>query len=634
MPSSGRWNQDLWSRSATKTKRGAGSFQGVTTFRGVTAFRGTLQRRSTPPASIQAAGICTRPERRRGQTFAALFGFFILLTFLAAAAQAATLRVRLDATMVASLDGQQHIYLEALPLKGEGLWAFSRRLTGGTDTVRLISRLNGKPRRLLAGVRYRVPYAQLTEDLQQQVTNALFPNDRTISKGREHTVLHPPHTPSLWRVAEWFTGDGKNFSRIRDANALVDDGLRGGETLIIPADLLLPSFRAELPALDYVVVNDNDYAVYHLQRGEALYSAVVMRFTGAIFAEDVHKLAAELASLNGIDDVTDIPVGKAIQVPFDMLLPDYLPADNPRRVTYEQEKSARQQYSNTVRASRLEGITVLLDAGHGGNDPGVSPGGVWESVYVYDIMVRVKELLENNTSAKVFPTTRDGQSFRVIDRDQLPKSRNHAVLTDPAYPIVDAKVGANLRWYLANSQHRKAVARSSDPAKTVFLSIHADSLPSSHRGMMAYIPAASLTKGEYGKSGGEYSRRKEVKEKPRVSFTYKERTRSEGLSLQLANRLLNSFKHKGLRIHHHKPIRDRVIRCRRCRPWVPAVVRYNAVPAKLLLEVCNLNNSEDRRLLQTRAFRQQVAEAIVDGLLAYYGQDSLDDEPTGSVAAP
>lgn len=557
----------------------------------------------------------------------------MILALTVTAAHGATLRVRLERGMVASLDGKQQIYLEALPLRGEGLYAFSRRLTGDTNTVRLISRLNSKPRRLLAGVRYKVPYSVLKEDLQMQVVNALFPNDRTISKGREHTVLHSPHTPSLWRVAEWFTGNGKNFSRIRDANAMVDDGLRGGETIVIPADLLLTPFRKELPALDYVLDDANNYAVYHLQRGEALYSAVVMRFTGAIFAEDVHKLAAELAELNGIKDVTDIPVGKAIQVPFDMLLPDYLPADNPLRVTYEQEKSERQKYSNTVRASRLEGITVLLDAGHGGADPGVSPSGVWESIYVYDIMVRVKELLEENTSAKVFPTTRDGKSFQVIDRDQLPKSRKHEVLTSPSYPIVDAKVAANLRWYLANSQHRKALAQSSDPAKTVFLSIHADSLPSSHRGMMAYIPAASLTQGEYGKSGGEYSRRKEVKEKPRVSFTYKERTRSEGLSLQLANHLLNSFKHKGLRIHHHKPIRDRVIRCRRCRPWVPAVVRYNAVPAKLLLEVCNLNNSEDRRLLQTRAFRQQVAEAVVDGLLAYYGQESLEDPPAVAVAA-
>ena len=93
-------------------------------------------------------------------------------------------------------------------------------------------------------------------------------------------------------------------------------------------------------------------------------------------------------------------------------------------------------------------------------------------------------------------------------------------------------------------------------------------------------------------------------------------------------KLLDAFKRHGLAIHREKPIRDRIIRCRRCRPWVPAVVRYNAVPAKLLLEVCNLNNPEDRRLMQTRKFREEVAVAIVDGILAYYGQ-----MPAGGTAA-
>jgi N-acetylmuramoyl-L-alanine amidase len=53
---------------------------------------------------------------------------------------------------------------------------------------------------------------------------------------------------------------------------------------------------------------------------------------------------------------------------------------------------------------------------------------------------------------------------------------------------------------------------------------------------------------------------------------------------------------------------------------VPAVLRYNAVPAKILLEICNLANDEDRRLLQTRVFRDRVAEAVVDGVLAYFGE--------------
>jgi N-acetylmuramoyl-L-alanine amidase len=53
---------------------------------------------------------------------------------------------------------------------------------------------------------------------------------------------------------------------------------------------------------------------------------------------------------------------------------------------------------------------------------------------------------------------------------------------------------------------------------------------------------------------------------------------------------------------------------------VPAVLRYNSVPAKALLEICNLANDQDRALIQTHTYRQQVAQAVVQGLLAYYGQ--------------
>ncbi|MEM7583004.1 MAG: N-acetylmuramoyl-L-alanine amidase [Acidobacteriota bacterium] len=528
--------------------------------------------------------------------------------------------------MVVTLTDDGKIFLEAPPLKGEGLQAYARRLTGSSRQANQITHLNGRrPRRLLAGLRYRVPFEILASRYQLMAWRGLFPEDRGQAAGWQHRVSRPV---SLWWLAKTLTGEGRNFSAIREHNELLDEELTPGQLLTIPGDLLLPAFRTTLPAattaqnLQYVDDASGQFAVYRLKKGEALYSAVVVRFTGGTFADDVNKLAAELAELSGIPDVTDMPVGQRVRIPFDLLLPEYLPADHPRRVEYEKDRSERDKYSNTVRAQRLEGITVILDAGHGGQDPGALVNGTWESVYVYDITLRVKRLLETQTAARVFTTTRDGDSYRIPNVDVLPRSRRHVVLTNPPYAIEDNKVAANLRWYLANSHHRAAVKRTGNEAKTVFLSIHADSLPKSHRGAMIYIPAASLTRGRYGKTGSVYSSRREVKEQPTVEYSWRQRTRSEGLSRQLAQHLLRSLREHDLKIHHQKPIRDRIIRCRRCRPWVPAVVRYNAVPPKLLLEVSNLNNPEDRRLIRTRAFRQRMAEAIVDGILAYYGQSN------------
>lgn len=556
----------------------------------------------------------------------AFFCALAVVLGLGTASQAATLRAVAGDGMIASLTDEQDLYLDVAPLKGEGLLAFTRRLTGDAAASRTISRENGRVKHLQAGVRYRVPYQILLEEHKLKVISALFVADRKLAAGWEHAVKAPGHGRSLWRIAEWFTGEGRNFGVIRDHNGLSDDALQPGQVLVIPAALLLPVFRGLLPTaqasylLDYVRAGDGqDYGVYHLAAGEALYSSVVVRFTGRTFAEDVNAYAAELARLNGIPDVTDMPVGQPIRIPFDQLLPEYLPAEHPRRAEYEKARTESERYSNTVQASRLEGITVILDPGHGGQDPGAMRSGVWESVYVYDIALRIKSLLETTTAAKVVPTVRDGASFRVIDRDVLPRSRGHAVLTQPHYPIAEAKTGVNLRWYLANSVFAKAVKQGGEDGKVVFLSIHADSLHSSLRGAMAYIPAAALTQGEFGRSGAVYASRKEFKERPRVSFNWKERTRSEGLSRQLADRLIASFRQGGLAVHPEKPVRDRIVRSRRW-TFVPAVIRYNAVPAKLLLEVCNLNNDEDRRLLQTRSFREKVARAVVDGILGYYGQ--------------
>jgi len=70
-------------------------------------------------------------------------------------------------------------------------------------------------------------------------------------------------------------------------------------------------------------------------------------------------------------------------------------------------------------------------------------------------------------------------------------------------------------------------------------------------------------------------------------------------------------------LHHHLYLRQKIYRGRR--PWVPAVLRYNAVPAELLLEICNLANDQDRDLLTSRDFREEAALAIADGILNYYG---------------
>lgn len=581
-------------------------------------------------------------------------------------AAAATVRATLPGGARAALVDGRDLYLEASPLPGEGLLAFTRRFTGGTDAYREIARLNGNPRRMLAGTRYRIPYPMLAQDWKLGVVRALFPDDRASAEGWRHRGRGEP----VDRIALWFTGNAALAGRIQAENGLRDGASRAGQEIRVPNALLLPVFEYVAPTplatavpaaptpsaparatgepgapavatatpasgtaiiapvapptdredaarqLDYGEDAQGRYAQYRLRPGEALYSSVVVRFTGRIHAEDVNALAQEIAKRSGIPDVTDIPVGFPVRIPLDVLLPDFLPASDPRRIEWEAELRVAEQFKNEARTKGLRGVTVILDAGHGGADVGASSAGVWESLYVYDVMLRIKRQLETDTLARVHATTRDGSAFSISDRDVLPYSRGHMVLTTPPYAIADSTIGVHLRWYLANSIFAQA-AKAGDE-RIVFVSIHADSLHPSIRGATVYVPSAALTSGSYGKAGSVFSSRKEYRERPRVSFSARERQRSEGLSRDLANHLIRAFRQDDLAVHPYQPVRDRIYRGRRA--WVPAVLRYNAVPAKVLLEVCNLANPSDRKLLTQKSFREKVARTVVEGLLAYFGE--------------
>ena len=575
------------------------------------------------------------------RTRAAIVCATALAILLPTAAAAATKRVAVpeigSPTPVAVMTGHGKIHIEAKPRANEGLLAFAKRLCGSSRHSSALSRANGGVRRLKRGVRYKVPFDLLPERSQQAAIRALLPKDQATAEGWKHQVASSSRSrdaESLWSIAEWFTGAGENHRVLRQANGLTSNVIRPGQVILVPRRVLAALFAGMLPAaaprtaairssteatpfVRYGSDGKGEYASYRLKAGEALYSSVVMRFTGRLHAADVNELVREIKQRNEIGNVRDLPVGYEAKIPLDLLSARYLPPDHPRRVEWEAQRAADEQIENEVLALDLDGVTVVLDAGHGGRDIGAPVGGLWESNYVYDIMLRTKKVLESRTAAAVVPTTREGSTFRIADADVLPQSRGHAVLTNPPYRIDNARVATNFRWYLANWVYQQRRKAGVEPGQMIFMSIHADSLHHSLRGAMVYIPGLVGITNNYGKSGGPYTSRREVRAEPRVSFTRNERTTSKGLSRDLAEHLLASFRESDLAIHHNGPVRDRIVRGRTA--YVPAQLRFNRVPAKILLEVCNLGNEQDRRLMKTRAYRQRVAEAIVDGILSYYG---------------
>jgi N-acetylmuramoyl-L-alanine amidase len=533
------------------------------------------------------------------------------------------------------------VYLFAKPLPGESIAAFAKRFSDDPKTQQKILQLNNREKVGAAGSFLRVPYDLLSDNYKKIAMGALFPADAGTPEAWTHVVSAPAGDPeSLWRIAEWFTGDGSHYAEIRRRNTLASLQTERGQKIEIPSELLLPAFRSEAlaaeteapAALSYGKDDAGKFASYRLQKGEALYSSVVVRFTGLVHAEDVNAEAARVAARSGIADVHAIPVGFAVKIPQEDLLAEYRPPNDPVRVEHDRSLLETSQFANRIRAVDLKGVTVVLDPGHGGRDTGALVEGVAESRYVYDIVMRIADLLRRHTKARVVSTVEDGELEAIPDRDRLAASPGGKVMTTPPYPIEDTVAGVHLRWYLSNALLRAAVKKGTDPSRVIFLSVHADSLHPAVRGAMVYIPGEKLLKNSFGKEGSVYEARREYRQQPRISFSRRERLQSEGVSRQLAEQVIGSFRRDGLAVHAFNPIRQSVIRSGR--EWVPAVLRYNAIPARALLEVCNLNNPEDHALIQTRRYRENVARGVVEALSAFYsGPAPKGKKPSRTEAA-
>jgi len=555
--------------------------------------------------------------------------------------------------------------LRVRPRRGDGWINISRRYTGRSDAVRRLRKANPGLENPLRDRSVRVPVEMLRADLRLEVVRKVFPADQRVGFGWQHWVLEPfGGGEESWRwLAELFTGDPGAATDLRRVNPeLAESGLRRARPMLIPEAKLLAVFRGIRPkatavprrtatprpaptrlptirptttrtveaplrrpspildapgALEYGSDRSGEYAVYHLRRGEALYSAVVVRFTGQLLAVDVNATAKLIARRSGIADVTAIPVGFPIKISLDLLLPEYLPVNHPRRVTWQREQQELAQFVQKVHAADLSGVHVILDAGHGGRDTGAIVDGVWESTYAYDIMCRIKDNLERHTRATIWVTMRDTRKSYTIPRsDRLQQHRDQVLLTRPPYTLQDSSVGVHLRWYLTNDIILRRLKKGVPRAKTIFLSVHADSLHPSVRGSMVYVPSRYLRPDRFSVGKKVMRRFAEYKNNPTVRLDDKFKARAEASSRRLAGHLLAAIGEEGLAVHPYEPIRDRVLRGKRS--WVPAVLRYSLAQNAVLLECSNMANPEDRRQMLDAAWRERFARSVVAGMAAAF----------------
>ncbi|MBK8793614.1 MAG: N-acetylmuramoyl-L-alanine amidase [Holophaga sp.] len=483
-------------------------------------------------------------------------------------------------------------------------------------------------------------FEELSKEGKRWALQVFWPED----EWREDEVRHRvrwAELESVWLLAALFTGHGQNYDQLEIANPKNPEKLVEGDVWRIPKGLLSVDLggtvkgildrshpeeelndEERVAAYRKLLTFDKDasgaFAAYRLRKGEALYSSVVMRYTDRVDPKEVNQLAKVIAGRSGIEDVRSIHPGTLIRIPVEHLADPFQPEGTQ---ALQEEREVREEVRRTPRVDagpRLKGLRIVLDAGHGGVDIGAAANGVWESDFVYDIAMRVRRILEQDTEAIVSSTIRyPGIGFKV--RDAIPSpTRAAEILTTPPFANdgdSPSAVSVHLRWVLANDMLASFV-KTGDARKTLFISLHADSLHPSARGAMVYVAGAANVPPSFTLTTSRGARVAEMKRGGSVRFTGKERLQAEARSRVFAETLLSTFKSEKIPVHANRPIRNVIHRSGKS--FVPAVIRHCSASTKVLIEVANLANEEDAENLKAHGFRERYAEALVKGIRAHF----------------
>ncbi len=227
--------------------------------------------------------------------------------------------------------------------------------------------------------------------------------------------------------------------------------------------------------------------------------------------------------------------------------------------------------------------TLVIDAGHGGRDPGaIGPAGLREKDVTLDIATRLYERLRARGALRVLMT-------RIGDRTLSLKER---------------------------------VAFANAQGADLFLSIHVNALPVAQPTVVETYyfgpqsDPAALRVAQVENRGSEYvmAEFREIIEKLDDSFKHQE-------SRRLAQAIQGSL-YRNIRGHHNAALVSWGIKS------APFIVLLGADMPSVLTEVTTLSNPREERRLQTASYRRQIASYLEQGLVEYLGMNRRQEGPT------
>jgi N-acetylmuramoyl-L-alanine amidase len=213
---------------------------------------------------------------------------------------------------------------------------------------------------------------------------------------------------------------------------------------------------------------------------------------------------------------------------------------------------------------------IVIDAGHGGTDPGSLANGLREAELALDVAQRLRRLLEKETHIEI-----------VMTRD-----------TDVFIPLDERTVIAN------------------QAGADLFLSIHANTARNTQAsGVETYFlnfasnPEAEAVAARENATSGRLMHN--LPDIVRAIALNNKIDESREFAAAVQRSMIQRLKTR------NKAVKDRGVK------QAPFVVLIGAEMPSVLAEISFLTNKPESKLLKTGAYRQQIAQALFDGIVRY-----------------